>query len=205
MYPETDIPPIQLTQDYLTEIKARLPELPKQQMRRLMKEYKINRKLATQVINSEYSDFFETIAKETRVSPTVIAVTLTETMKALKREGIEVEKVGDEQVREMFHLVSSEKTTKEAIPDIITWLSKHEERTAKDAVESLRLMVFTQKQLEVIINKMIEQNERLIQERGIDAFGLLMGLIMKEVRGRAKAESVSEILKRKLAKKAKNE
>lgn len=198
MYPETDIPSIQLTHEYLAKLKSCLPELPEQEMTRLMKEYNINRKLAKQIMDSEYTKLFETIATGTRVSPTVIAVALTETMKALKREGIKIQRVADDRVGEMFHLISSGKTTKEAIPDIITWLAEHKEKTAKDAVESLGLVVLTERELEVTIDKLVKQNEPLIQDRGRGAFGALMGVIMKEVRGRAKVEVVSKILKRKL-------
>ncbi len=198
MYPETDIPSIQLTHEYLAKLKSCLPELPEQEMTRLMKEYNINQKLARQIMDSEYTKLFETIATGTRVSPTVIAVALTETMKALKREGIKIQRVADDRVGEMFHLISSGKTTKEAIPDIITWLAEHKEKTAKDAVESLGLVVLTERELEITIDKLVKQNAPLIQDRGRGAFGALMGVIMKEVRGRAKVEVVSKILKRKL-------
>jgi len=198
MYPETDVPQIQPTKDYLDELRSRLPELPEQKMGRLMKEYGLNRKLARQILDSEYADLFEAIAKETGVSPTVIAVALTETLKALRREGVEVEKVGDEQFMELFGLIGSGKTTKEAIPEIITWLSKHEGATAKEAVESLGLAMISRRELEAMIDDLIKRNESLVKERGTDAFGPLMGMIMKNVRGRVKAELVSELLKRRL-------
>jgi len=198
MYPETDIPPIQLTLEEIQRLMGRLPELPEQKLKRLMKEFQINRKLASQVMNSEYASLFEKIAGEAKVSATVVAVTLTETMKALRREGIETESVADERVEEIFHLISSGKTTKEAIPEIITWLSKHEEKTAIEALEDLGLGVLTERELDTIVNDAIEQNQNLVQEKGADAFGPLMGIIMKKVRGRAKAQSVSEALKRKL-------
>jgi len=198
MYPETDVPPIQLTRDYLKKLRSQLPELPEQKMRRLMEEYELNRKLAKQILDSEYADLFEDVAKETKVSPTVIAVTLTETLKALRREGIEVEKVVDEQFRELFSLIGSGKTTKEAIPEIITWLSKHEGATTKEAIESLGLAMISQKELEEMIDDLIERNKSLIEKRGRGAFGLLMGMIMKRVRGRVKADLVSGILKKRL-------
>ncbi len=198
MYPETDVPPIQLTRKYLEKLRSQLPELPEQKMRRLMEEYGLNRKLAKQILDSEYGDLFEAVAKETGVSPTVIAVTLTETLKALRREGIEVEKVVDEQFRELFSLVGSGKTTKEATPEIITWLSKHEGATVKEALESLGLAMISQKELEEMIDNLIERNKSLVEKRGKDAFGPLMGMIMKKARGRVKAELVSEILKNRL-------
>jgi glutamyl-tRNA(Gln) amidotransferase subunit E len=179
-------------------LRSQLPELPEQKMRRLMKEYGLNRKLAKQILDSEYGDLFEAVAKETGVSPTVIAVALTETLKALRREGINVEAVTDGQFRELFSLIGSGETTKEAIPEIITGLSKHEGATAKEAIKSLGLAMISQKELERIIDYLIEQNKSLVEERGKGAFGPLMGMIMKKVRGRVKAEMVSGILKKRL-------
>jgi len=82
MYPETDVPPIQLTTDYLDDLNSRLPELPGQLMKRLMKQYGLNQKLVKQLLDSDYLELFECLATETNVSATVIAVALTETMKA---------------------------------------------------------------------------------------------------------------------------
>ena len=198
MYPETDVPPIQVSEEYVKKLRSCLPELLEQKVKRLTKEYGLNTKLVKQILNSEYVELFERVAKETKVSPTVIAVALTETMKALRRDGIEVEKVTDEQLREFFGLVDSGETTKEAIPDIITWLSKHEDTTVKKAVVSLGLAMISQEKLEKIIDDLMRENKSLIAERKGGAFGPLMGMIMKKVRGRVKAELVSEILKRKL-------
>jgi len=198
MYPETDVPPIQLSEEYVKKLRSCLPELPEQKVKRLTKEYDLNTKLVKQILNSEYVELFEKVAKETEVSPTVIAVALTETMKALRRDGIEVEKVTDEQLRELFGLVDSGETAKEAISDIIIWLSKHEGATVKEAVESLGLAMISQEKLEKIIDDLVRENKSLIAERKEGAFGPLMGVIMKKVRGRVKAESASEILKRRL-------
>ena len=120
MYPETDVPPIQLTKEYLDELAGRLPELPEQLMKRLMTKYKLNRKLAKQILDSEYLELFESLAGETKVSLTVIAVAFTETLKALERDGVNVAAVTDEQFREMFKLIGSGKTVKESIPEILT-------------------------------------------------------------------------------------
>jgi len=198
MYPETDVPPIQLSKEYVKKLRTCLPELPEQKVKRLTKEYGLNTKLVKQILNSEYVDLFEKVAKETKVSPTVIAVALTETMKAIRRDGIEVEKVTDEQLRELFGLVDSGETAKEAISDIIRWLSKHEGATVKEAVESLGLAMISQEKLEKIMDDLMSENKSLIADKKEGAFGPLMGMIMKKVRGRVKAELVGEILKRKL-------
>ncbi len=198
MYPETDVPPIQLTEKYIEELTERLPELPEQMMKRLMAEYKLNSKLAKQILNSEYLDLFESLAKKAKVSSTVIAVALTETLKALKRDGINVEAVTDKQFRELFSLIGSGKTAKESIPEILTWLASHEEATANDALKSLGLGMISQKELEKLVDEVIEKNMEFIEARGKGVLGPLMGMIMKRARGRVKADVVREVLKSRL-------
>ena len=54
------------------------------------------------------------------------------------------------------------------------------------------------KELEKIVDATIEANRSLIEDRGPKVFGLFMSMIMKEVRGKAKAALVSELIKRRL-------
>jgi len=200
MYPETDVPPIQVTEDYLTQLKTRLPELPEQKMERLTKSFGLNQKLAKQILDSEYAPLFETVVSETKVSPTVVAAVLTETLKGLKREGVQVENVSDEQIRELFRLIDSGQTVKEAVADIISWLAKNEDASAKKALESLSLRMLSEDELEKLIDELIRENKSLIEKSSEGAFGALLGLTMKKVRGKANAESVANVLKKKLKK-----
>jgi len=169
-------------------------------MERLMRGYGLNPKLVRQVLDSDYVELFEVMARDTRVSPITIAVALTETLKALKREGVEIDKISDEQIKGLFHLLDSGEAAKEAIPEILAWLAKHEEATAKEAVENLGLAMISGEELDAIIGNLIKENASLVKEKGKSAFGPLMGMIMKNIRGRAKAEQVSEILRKKLEK-----
>ncbi len=198
MYPETDIPPIQITKDYVDKVKLRLPEPPEQKLERLTKTYGLNQKLAKQILDSDYAELFETIAKESKVSPTTIAAFLTETIKALKRDGIHVEKVFDSHIKEVFNAVGSGRMTKEVVPEIITWLSQHEGSTVEDASKGIGLKMLSNEELDRIISTIIERNKGLIDQRGPNAFGALVGIVMKEVRGKANAALVSEVLKKKL-------
>ncbi len=198
MYPETDIPPIQITEDYVRRISSQLPEPPERKFERLMKECKLNQKLARQILDSEYDELFETIVKESKVSPTTVAVFLTETLKALKRDGVQIDKVSENKMREIFSKISSGELTKEAIPDIVVWLSKHENKGIQEAINNLGLKVISEDELRAFVEKMIEDNRSLIQERGENSFGILMGIIMRNLRGRVNAAVASKILKEKL-------
>ena len=54
-------------------------------------------------------------------------------------------------------------------------------------------------ELEKVIDKVIASNKSLVEEKGTSASGPLVGLVMKEVRGKANATSVSEFVKKKLS------
>jgi len=200
MYPETDIPPIPITDEHIRRLRKTLPELPEHRIRRLIKEYGINKKLALQLQDSEYGDLFEKIVEETAASPTLVAATLTETFKSLKREGIKVEKLRDNQIIKIFKLISTGKTSKEALPEIVKWLSEHESANPMDAVEALGLSMLPKDEVQRIIREIISRNRELVVEKGERAFGFLMGLIMKKYRGKVNAEEVSKMLREEISK-----
>jgi glutamyl-tRNA(Gln) amidotransferase subunit E len=198
MYPETDIPPVQISQDYVDEIRSHLPELPEQKLERLQKEYGLNDKLARQVLNSEYSELFENIVSQSKVAPTTVAAFMTETLKALKRDGIAVEKVSDTQLGNIFRLVGEGKLGKEAISEVFTWLSKNEENTIEEAIRDLGLHAIPQAELQKFVTKLVQENRELIKKQGEGSFGALMGIAMNNLRGKADAALVSKMLKEKL-------
>jgi len=198
MYPETDIPPTQITEDLIKRASLLLPELPEQKLERLTKDYGLNQKLAKQILDSEYSELFETIIKESDVSPITVAAFLTETLRALKRDGVQIEKVSENKMREIFRSISSGELTKEALPEIFSWLSKHEDESIQEAINGLGLKIISKEELEKIVDAIIEANKGLVEERGAKTFGILMGMVMKEVRGKASTTLVSELLKKKL-------
>jgi Glu-tRNA(Gln) amidotransferase subunit E-like FAD-binding protein len=58
--------------------------------------------------------------------------------------------------------------------------------------------MLSEAQLESIIDDLLKENKSLVETRGKDAFGALMGMVMKKVRGKADAELVARVLKKKL-------
>jgi glutamyl-tRNA(Gln) amidotransferase subunit E len=200
MYPETDIPPSLITRDLLEKVRSNLPEPTEKKRERLMKQYSLNEKLAKQIIDSDYNIVFEVIVKESGVAATTVAAFLTETVKALKRDGIAVEKVTDEQVRAIFQGVGSGLLAKEAVPDVFSWLTQHEDKSLKDALDSLGLKMLTKAEIESLLERVIAQNKLSIEKKGANAFGLIIGLVMKEARGRANPAVVSKLLKERLQK-----
>ena len=198
MYPETDIPPTQITESLVEKIRANLPESCVIKQQRLSKQYGLNEKLAKQIVNSDYNALFDAIVKESGVSATTVAVFLTETLTALKRDGVQLEKVSDYQVKEIFHNVGTGELAKESVGDMFSWLAKNEGKTVQDAAEMLGFKMLPRDELSMLIDRVIAQNKSQIDKVGKAAFGLVMGLVMKEARGRANPEVVSTLVKAKI-------
>lgn len=198
MYPETDIPQIQITHDHIQTIRSKLPELPEQKMSRLVSGYGLNQKLAKQILESQHAGLFETVTKESGVSPTIIAVFLTETLKALKRDGVRVDRISESQIKEIFKHVGSGSLMKESISDVVIWLSKNESKTVQDAIAALGLKAVSGDELEALVSKVLSENRNLVKERGEAGFGIIMGILMKDLRGKVDAARVSKVLKEKL-------
>jgi glutamyl-tRNA(Gln) amidotransferase subunit E len=198
MYPETDIPPTLITAELVEKIRGNLPETAKKRRARWIKQYGLNDKLAKQLIDSEYDGLFEVIAKESGVSATTISVFLTESLKALKRDGVKTENVPDKQIKEIFQLVGRGELAKEAIPNVFSWLSENEAKTVPDTIEALGLKMLTHEELEQLVDRVIAENRQSVDQLGQKAFGMLMGVVMKEVRGKADPSVVGALLKERL-------
>lgn len=198
MYPETDIPPQPITEKLIEEVKANLPEPAEKKLARLIKQYNLNEKLAKQLLDSEYLPVFEDVAKLPGVQASTVAAFLTETVKALQREGIHTHHVPEEQIVAIFRAVGAGELAKEALADVFSWLAKNEGKTFADATQALGLKMFTEAELAPIIDHIVAVNKAQIERLGKNAFGMLMGAAMKEVRGKASPDLVGRMLRERL-------
>ncbi len=200
MYPETDIPTAQLAKAFVAKVRQNLPEAAETKRERLKRQYDLNDKLARQLVNSEYCILFEEIVKMHKVQPTTVVVFLTETLKAICRDGVQVEAVSDDQIKGMFGLLGKGEITKESISDVFTWLSKNGDKSAQDAVNALGIRMLSEKDVENLVERALSENKTSVEKLGKNSFGMLMGKIMQEARGKTDAAILGKILREKLDK-----
>lgn len=196
LYPETDIPSMPVTPERLEELKRSLPLMPEQVITSLIEAYKVNRKLAEQLADSDYLPLFKEAVKA-GVSASFAAAALTEIMKGLERRGIPVERLEDSQILEIFQLIGSGKTAKENFALLVEEAAKTGE-PAQRLVEKLGLKMMSTEEVEALIEKHISAQREQLKDLGGRAFSQLMKLVMAEARGKADPALVSAIAKRKL-------
>jgi glutamyl-tRNA(Gln) amidotransferase subunit E len=198
MYPETDIPPCLITRERLEKLREKLPELPEHKIGRYQKEHGLSADLAGRLVASEKAELFEQLLRETEAEPKLIATTLMETLVSLKREGVPVHRITDRGLVELFKLVASKRMGKESIPEVLQKLAEGLE--AEEALRELGISAMSEEELTTLVQRILEERETFVRERGEDAVKPLMGILMKEVKGRADGKLVHEILKREIRK-----
>jgi glutamyl-tRNA(Gln) amidotransferase subunit E len=115
MYPETDILPIALTRSMLEPLVDKVPTQWDVIVDSLVKKYNLNKKLASQIFDSEYHNLFEEIASETKIEPTFIASKLTEDLTSLQRQGLDVAVLTSKDIKDVFKELDKGSTQKEAV------------------------------------------------------------------------------------------
>jgi glutamyl-tRNA(Gln) amidotransferase subunit E len=198
MYPETDVPPVGISQQQLAQIRAGLPPPREVVMQELMTKYQLNSKLASQLIESDYLEVFKHACSEQAIAPSFVATVLTENLKSLSREGVPVSELTAKHLESVFSAIRAGTVAKEAAPPILTWLSKNSTRTVEDAIQELGMRMLSEKELLVIIDKIIDSNADLVREKGEAAYGKIMGLVMSEVRGSADPATVTRLIRTRI-------
>ncbi|MEW6328870.1 MAG: Glu-tRNA(Gln) amidotransferase subunit GatE, partial [Candidatus Micrarchaeota archaeon] len=107
LYPETDVPPVALAKERIERIRASLPEKPDEKRKKL--ESALGGELREKIIRSKNLRLFEKVVEELGVDATLVASTLEETLVSLRRAGVEVEKIGEEKIYELFGEYSKNK------------------------------------------------------------------------------------------------
>jgi len=198
MYPETDVKAITITPEHLASLGETLPEMPEAKLKRFQSDYDLNEKLAKQIVDSDYMSLFEELARDHSALTTLAAVTLTEELKRLQRDGVPVETLTDEAIRGTFSLVDSGEVVKESVPAMLMWLVQNPAKPAKEAIAVLGLGLLSEAQLASIVEAKIKVSSELVAKMGEKAAGPIMGMVMGEVRGRAKAADVQTMISAKL-------
>lgn len=200
MYPETDEPLIVVDERKILEIKKKLPELPEKKVERFIK-MGLSSELANQLIRSRFIETFEKFSEEFRnIKPSIIANTLISVPKEVnKRYGIDTDNLTIKNYREILSTLSSNKISKEVIPEILAELAKNPKADLEIIVKEKNLRLLPIEELEKEVDRILEENSE-IAKHGEKAMNNLLGRIMSELRGKADIETVKSLLAEKLKK-----
>ncbi len=186
MYPETDVPPVRIDE----KMKAvEIPELIEDRAKRFVRDYGLSKDIAMIMADPKFAGIFEKYAGD--VEPTLVTRVLHQIPAQLKKEGYEVENLREEDFVLVLDLLKEKKIAKEGAEEALKILCK-EKVSGEEIVKRLS----PSEDLDGYIAKLIEEKKNLILEKGEHSFKPLMGLAMKEFRGKVDGKIVAEKLKK---------
>jgi glutamyl-tRNA(Gln) amidotransferase subunit E len=198
MYPETDIPYISIDENKLKELSKHIPQPWNVVIDQLHKKYGINKTLAENIFDSQYFSLFENIVSHTSINPPFIVSKLTEDLVSLEREGYDSSILSHDEIFHLFVELDKSRISKESVPIILEKLLKKEGGTIDEIISSFGSEGVSEEYVDKMINKIIEENEGVISQKGFDSIGLLMGRCMSILRGKIDGEKVNKKLVIKL-------
>lgn len=199
MYPETDIPPVAITPERIARIKSCLPESYEEKEQRYIREYGLSKEQAAQMVRSVYSGFFEEVVSETGVQGSIVASTLLGTIKELRRENKVVDvSASKESLKTVFRLIADGELAKEAVPEVLAALASDPTADVRELVKRLGAGGISEMEVREIIRGVIRERENFVKERQAQAAKPLMGIVMKELRGKCDGRIVNELLMEEL-------
>jgi len=204
MYPETDIPPIIITKEELSEAEKNIPKSWDDSIKELETKYKINPQLAEQIFDSRYIGLFERIVGKINTNPTFVASILCSSITNLERSGLDSNLLKNEEIFKLFQLLEEGKIAKESIEIVFENIMAGKSETTEEAMKNTSIQSVNEGDLERIVEDIVEKNEGIIKNQKERAIGPLMGIAMKELRGKASGETINNLLLKNIKKKMEN-
>ncbi len=178
MYPETDVRVFLITKDMWGSVVV--PDPPEVVVSKLV-SMGISEELANKLVNSGDFVLFKDIMSAGKFDPVLVAFTLTDTVKALRRDGFEISLSPDEWITFFKFGIP-----KEAIPDALVAFSRSRSPSALEQFRGIP----PAKARELVENIIIK---RKLKGR---KFSVVMGEVMKELRGKVDGKVIAEIVRR---------
>jgi aspartyl-tRNA(Asn)/glutamyl-tRNA(Gln) amidotransferase subunit B len=203
-FPDPDLLPLVVANDWIEDIRKTLPELPDQKKHRFMKDYGLSLYDASVLIaERSRAAYFEEAAKGHDAKLTANWV-INELLGILNKNGktLEESPIKATQLGGMIALISDSTISGKIAKDVFAIMYE----TGKDAgtiVEEKGLKQVTDTgAIEKVIDEVIAENPDNVAayKSGKDKlFGFFVGQVMKKMQGKANPEAVNEILKHKLS------
>jgi glutamyl-tRNA(Gln) amidotransferase subunit E len=198
MYPETDIPYISIDDNTMKGLSKNIPQPWDVVIEQISKKYDINKTLAENIFDSQYFILFEKIISQTSISPSFIISKLTEDLVSLERDGYDTSILNEDVLFYLFMQLNHSRISKESVPIIFEKLLKKEVDDVEEVIRSFGTDNLTEEFVDDTISRIINENKKVISEKGLDAVGLLMGRCMEILRGKIDGEKVNKKLMTKL-------
>jgi aspartyl-tRNA(Asn)/glutamyl-tRNA(Gln) amidotransferase subunit B len=203
-FPDPDLLPLRIDEQWVEGIRKSLPELPKEKKERFIKQYGISEydaKILT--ISKSSSAYYEETLNLFDEPKTVSNWMMGDLSRELKRDEREIDQcpVTPRHLAEMLSMIKDGTISGKIAKDVFEEMyrtGEHPERIVRDKGW---IQILDEGEIEKAIEKTMGANPKQVEDyrKGKEKiFGFFVGEVMKQTKGKANPKLVNELLKKKL-------
>jgi len=202
-FPDPDLLPLELKNDFIQKIKSEIPELPDEKKKRFIDKFNLSSYEANILVSDkETSEYFEKVIKNSDVK--LSTNWITGELFALLNEndlGIAQSPISAENLSKLINLIKDGTISGKIAKTVFELMANGDKDPQKIVEEKGLKQQSDPKTLELLIDKVIAENPDKVKEykSGKEKlFGFFVGQTMKVSDGKANPKLVNDILKKKL-------
>ena len=205
-FPEPDLGIIQLSDEYVENIRKQLPEMPESRKNRYMNEIGLSEKDSNSITSSKYlSDLFEEAGKISGNYKAVCNWINSDIARILNEKELEPEEIPftAEELAEMIKLIDKGTISSSIAKKVLDELFENPRDPNKIIEEKGWIQISDETQIKEVVLKVLSENEQSVLDykAGKDrALGYLVGRAMKQTKGKANPKMLNEMFIEELKK-----
>ena len=199
-FPEPDLMPIRLSEEYINSIKNTLPELPESRKRRYIAELGLPEYDAGIITSSKsLSDFFEVATKGCGNAKAVSNWIMTDIIRIAREKGIEYDELPftPEQFAKLITLIDKGTISGSIAKKVFEEMSENGKEPEKIVEEKGLVQISDESTIKEVVDKIIAANPQSVEDykNGKDrALGFLVGQCMKEMKGKGNPQILNKLI-----------
>ncbi len=203
-FPEPDLPPLEVSEEWVERLREGLPELPEARRQRFMRDYDLNPDESfTLTSDRKLADYFEAAARASNNTRAAANWILTELLRELKNANADIAgcKIKPEDLGAMIRLIDDKTISGKIAKDVFVEMFATGKAPAEIVKEKGLTQITDAAAIEKIVDEVIAANPKQVENyrAGKTALmGFFVGQALKASGGKANPQVVNEILKKKL-------
>lgn len=209
-FPDPDLVPVLVSQEWINTIKTGLPELPTERRNRYINEFKLPRYDA-ELLTAErpLADYFEEVisnlkSKNEESYKMVSNWTMVGVLRVVNEQHFEIADfpVTPYRLSEMINLILEGIISGKIAKDVFEEMLKSKESPSVIVEKKGLVQVSDVSAIENVIDEILSKNQGQVEQYKSgkqQVFGFFVGQVMKAMKGKANPQLVNEVLQRKLS------
>ncbi len=202
-FPDPDLLPLEVSDDFIENLKSEIPELPDEKKKRFIEKFKLSPYEANILVSDiETSNYFENVIKKSDVKLATNWI-IGELFAALNEKNLEITEspISPGNLSKLINLIKDGTISGKIAKTVFEQMMEGDKDPQKIVEEKELKQESDPKALEALIDKVIDDNRDKATEYKsgkVKLFGFFVGQVMKVSGGKANPQLVNEILKKKL-------